>query len=101
MTMPFHVKVIWKEVFEEVIFSSNIIKTLESLRDGVKKEEKKKERKKERKKLQESLQIKGKSIFWEDKNTSTSKIPFDVISFSPPSIIPFQKLFPKSLRMFS
>jgi hypothetical protein len=50
MTMPFHVKVIWKEVFEEVIFSSNIIKTLESLRDGVKKEEKKKERKKERKK---------------------------------------------------
>jgi hypothetical protein len=38
----------------------------------------KKERKKEeeKEKFQESLQIKGKSIFWEEKNTSTSKISF-------------------------
>jgi hypothetical protein len=49
-----------------VIFSSNIIKTLESSRDGEykkEKEEKKKEKEEEKLKLQESLQIKGKSIF--------------------------------------
>jgi hypothetical protein len=39
--------------------------------------EKKKERKEEEKeKFQESLQVKGKSIFWLEKNTSTSKISF-------------------------
>jgi cell shape-determining protein MreC len=61
-------------VFEEVIFSSNIIKTPQET-------EQKKEEEKE--KLQESLQIKGKLIFWEEENTSTSKILFDVIPFSP------------------
>jgi hypothetical protein len=40
-----------KEVFEEVIFSSNIIKNPKSLRDGASKEKKRK--------LQESHQIKG------------------------------------------
>jgi hypothetical protein len=30
----------------------------------------------EKEKLQESLQIKGTAIFWEEKNTSTSKISF-------------------------
>jgi hypothetical protein len=50
-----------------VIFSSNIIKTPKSSRDGAerknyyKKKEKGKEEEKE--KLQESVQIKGKSIF--------------------------------------
>jgi hypothetical protein len=44
-----------------VIFSSNIIKTPKSSRDGAKKKRKKKKEKE--KKLQESLQIKGKSIF--------------------------------------
>jgi hypothetical protein len=52
---------IWKEVFEEVIFSSNIIKTLKSSRDGAerkkywKKKEKGKEEEKEKEKLKESL----------------------------------------------
>jgi hypothetical protein len=48
-----------------VIFSSNIIETPKSSRDGAKKKTERKE-KKERgreRKLQESLQIKGKSIF--------------------------------------
>jgi hypothetical protein len=43
-----------------VIFSSNIIKTPESSRDG---EKRKKKRDEEKEKLQESLQIKGKLIF--------------------------------------
>jgi hypothetical protein len=38
--------------------------------------EKRAEKEEEKEKLQESLQIKGKSIFWEEKNTSTSKIYF-------------------------
>jgi hypothetical protein len=42
----------------------------------LKKEKKKKEKEEEKEKLQESLQIKGKSIFLEEKNTSTLKIFF-------------------------
>jgi hypothetical protein len=52
-----------------VIFCSNIIKTPESSRDGAYI----KRRGKEKEKLQEYLQIKGKSIFREEKNTSTLK----------------------------
>jgi hypothetical protein len=40
--------------------------------------EKKKEKNEEKEKLQESIQIKGKSIFGEEKNTSTSKISFSM-----------------------
>jgi hypothetical protein len=42
-----------------MIFSSNIIKTPKSSRDGAKK----REREEEKEKLQESLQIKGKLTF--------------------------------------
>jgi hypothetical protein len=42
-----------EEVFEEVIFSSNIIKTPKSSRDGAKK----------KRKVVKSLQIKGKLTF--------------------------------------
>jgi hypothetical protein len=49
---------IWKEVFEEVIFSSNIIKTSQSSRDRAWK-------KKEKEKLQESFQIKRRSQYFE------------------------------------
>jgi hypothetical protein len=38
--------------------------------------------KRKKEKLQESLQIKGKVNIFEEKNTSTSKILFDVIPFS-------------------
>jgi hypothetical protein len=55
----------------------------------LKKEEK--ERKKE--KLQKSLQLKGKLKFWEEKDTSTSKILFDVISFSPSPSYHFKNPF--------
>jgi hypothetical protein len=53
-----------------------------------------KKREKE-KNLQESLQIKGEVNILRGENTSTSKFLFDVIPFSPPPIITFQKLFPK------
>jgi hypothetical protein len=69
----------WRSDFSPQISS----KFLESSRDGAQKRERenywKRRRKKKRgrkKKLQESLQIKGKSIFWEEKNISTSKISF-------------------------
>jgi hypothetical protein len=93
-----------------VIFSSNIIKTLKSSRDRAK-EKRERERKKvkgkneeEKEKLQESLQIKGKLIFWEEENTSTSKILFDVIPFSPtPSYHfknPFQNYWESFFKLF-
>jgi hypothetical protein len=90
MIMPFEKK------FLKKWFSSQISSKPPSPQETEQKEKKywKKEKKKKRKnkekgkeeekeKLQESLQIKGKSIFWEEKNTSTSKILFDVILFSP------------------
>jgi hypothetical protein len=58
-----------------VILSSNIIKTPCPQEIEQKKEEKEK--------LQGSLQINGKLTFWQAKDTSTSKILFDVIPFSP------------------
>jgi hypothetical protein len=64
-------------------------------RDGAKKREEEKE------KLQESLQIKGKLTFWEEKDTSNSKILFYVILFSPPQSYHLKKNFPKSLRKFA
>jgi hypothetical protein len=93
MTMPFHVKPFEKKVFEEVIFlikyhqNSQVLKrrSIQKIeRKSIKeRKRKKKEKEEEKEKLQESLQIKGKSIFWEEKNTSTSKILFDMIPFSP------------------
>jgi hypothetical protein len=71
-----------------VIFSSDIIETRKSSRDGAKKE-----RKKKKKILQKSLQIKGKLTFWEEKDASTSKILFDVIPFSLPPSYHFKNPF--------
>jgi hypothetical protein len=65
-----------------VIFSSNIIKTPKSSRDGVKKE-----------KFQKSFQIMGNLTFSEEKYTSTSKILFDVVPFSPPPSDHFKNPF--------
>jgi hypothetical protein len=52
-----------KRSFKEVTFSSNIIKTLKSSRDGAKEREIEREREGEKERLQESLQIKGKLTF--------------------------------------
>jgi hypothetical protein len=107
LTMPFNLK---RKFLKKWFFSSNVIKTPEVLkRRSIKKREerekllKKEERKneEEKEKLQESLQIKGKSIFWEEKNTSTSKYPFWCDSIFSPSVILFQKPFPKLLTKFS
>jgi hypothetical protein len=96
---PFHLKrSCWRSDFSPLISS----KPPSSQETGHRKKERKwgrksiEKRKKERK-LQESLQIKGKSIFWEEKNTSTSKILFYMIPFSTPIIL---KTFSKSLRNF-
>jgi hypothetical protein len=69
-----------------VIFSSNIVKTPESSRDGA-------HIKKGKEKLQASLQIKGEVNILREKNTSTSKIIFDVIPFSPPPSYHFKNPF--------
>jgi hypothetical protein len=87
--MSSHLK---RKFLKKWFFSSNIIKTPRSSRDRAEKKEKKRKRKKkekeeEKEKLQESLQIKGKSIFWEEKNTSIAYILF-WCDF-PPFIIPF------------
>jgi hypothetical protein len=55
--------------------------------------EKKKKEKEKREELQKSLEIKGKLTFWEEKDTSTSKILFDVISFSLPPSCHFKNSF--------
>jgi hypothetical protein len=91
MNMTVYVKPFKNKVFEEVIFllkyhqSPQVLKRRSIEKEKEKKywkKRKKKKGKEEEKKLQGSLQIKEKSIFWEEKNTSTSKIFFDVI-FSP------------------
>jgi hypothetical protein len=63
-----------------------MIKTPKSSRDGPKKEE-------EKVKIQKPLQIKGKLTFLEEKGTSTSKILFDVIPFSPSPSYHFKNPF--------
>jgi hypothetical protein len=80
-----------------VIFSSNIIKTPESSRDGA---YKKKKREGKRKASRVSSNKKGKLIFWEEKNIATSKFfLYEPIFF--PSNIPFQESFPKSFEKIS
>jgi hypothetical protein len=52
-----------------------------------------KNKKKKKKKNSKSLQIKGKLTFWLGKDTSTSKILFDEIPFSPPPSYYFKNPF--------
>jgi hypothetical protein len=63
-----------------------------------KKEEKK--RKKGKKEIQESPQIKGEVNILRGKNTSTSKILFDVILFSPPPLYHFKNPFQNHCESF-
>jgi hypothetical protein len=79
-----------------VIFSSNIIKTPKSSRDGAQKKEKKEE-----KNLQESPQIKGEVNILRGEKHFKFKDPFLCDSIFSPSIITFQNPFSKSLRKFS
>jgi hypothetical protein len=63
---------------------------------------KKKEKKKLRKRKAPIVSSnKKESQYFERKNTSTSKILFDVIPFSPPPSYHFKKPSPKSLKKFS
>jgi hypothetical protein len=70
-----------------VIFSSNIINPPPNP------EEMEHIYKKNKEKLQESLQIKGEVNSLRGENTSTSKILFDVIPFSPPPSYHFKNPF--------
>jgi hypothetical protein len=81
-----------------VIFSSNIIETPKSSRDGAeKKREKKKKKKKKKRKVSSN---KGEVNILRGEIRFNFKNPFQCdLIFS--SIIPFQKPFPKSLRKFS
>jgi hypothetical protein len=92
---------IWKE-FLKAVFSSNIIKILESSK-GRSIEEKEREstekRERKRKAPRVSSNKKGKSMFWEEKNIATSK-SFLCQPIFLSSIIPFQKPFPKSFEIF-
>jgi hypothetical protein len=65
-------------------------------------EQRKKEEKEEKgKTLQESPQIKGEFNILKGEKHFNFKDTFLCDSIFSPSIIPFQKLFPKSLRKFS
>jgi hypothetical protein len=78
-----------------VIFSSNIIKTCESLRDGAH------IKKKEKEEIHTSLQIKGEVNILKGEKHFNFKNPFCCDSIFSPSIKPFKKLFTKSFRNFS
>jgi hypothetical protein len=58
-------------------------------------------KKKKEKKLQESPQIKREVNILRGEKHFNFKNPFCCDSIFSPSIIPFQKSFPKSLRKFS
>jgi hypothetical protein len=62
---------------------------------------KKEEKEKRKKKLQKSLQIEGEVNILRGEKHFNFKDPFLCDSIFSPSIIPFQKPFPKLLRKFS
>jgi hypothetical protein len=74
-----------------VIFSSNIIKTPKSSRDGGKKRERKAPR---------VSSNKGEVNILRGERHFNFKNPFRCDRIFSPSIVPFQKLFPKSLGKF-
>jgi hypothetical protein len=80
-----------------VIFSSNIIEIPWSSSDGA---EKKRETKRKRKAPRVSSN-KGKVNILRGERQFNFKNPFRCDPIFSPSIIPFQKLFPKSLGKFS
>jgi hypothetical protein len=79
-----------------VIFLSNTIKTPSTQETEHRKKERKRGRKnieKKERKLQEFLQIKEEVHNLRGENTSTSKILFYMIPFSPPPSYHFENLF--------
>jgi hypothetical protein len=102
ITIPFHVKSIEKK-FLKKWFSPPISSKPLSPQETEQRENRRKGKKKgktRKKKFQESVQIKGKSKFWEEKNISTSKTLFDVIPFSPPPSYHFKNLFQNHWESF-
>jgi hypothetical protein len=94
LAISFHF--IWKEIFEEYFSPRLSSKSPSPQRDGALKErererniEKREEGKRKAPRI--STNKMGKSIFWEDKNISTSKY-FYMSPFSPPPSYHFQNL---------
>jgi hypothetical protein len=83
-----------------VIFSSNIIETPKSSRDGAEKRERERKRKRKRKALKVSSN-KGEVNILRGERRFNFKNLFQCDSMFSHSIIPFEKPFPKSLRKFS
>jgi hypothetical protein len=79
-----------------VIFSSNIIKTSKSSRDGAEKRERKK-----KKKAPKVFSNKGEVNILRGERYFNFKNPLRCDIIFSPSIIPFQKSFSKSSRKFS
>jgi hypothetical protein len=103
LAIPFHF--IWKEIFEECFSPHLSSKSSSPQRDGAmkKREREKKSIEKrvegKRKALRVSANKKGKSMFWEEKNISTSK-SFFVSPFSSPPSYHFKNPFQNHLRKF-
>jgi hypothetical protein len=95
--MPFHVKPFEKK-FLKKWFSPQISSKTPSPQET---EHIYKKREKEKEILQGSLQIKGEVNISRGEKYFNFKNPFWCDSIFSPSIIPFQKPFPKSLRKFS
>jgi hypothetical protein len=95
--IPFHF--IWKEIFEECFYHQNlqVLKEMEHWKKERKSIEKKEKGKWKASRV--SANKKGKSIFWEEKNISTS-ILFYVSPFSPPPSYHFQNPFQNHLIKF-
>jgi hypothetical protein len=95
MTIPFHVMLFEKRFLKKWFFLKYHQNPQVLKRRSIEKREKKEE---EKEKLQESLQIKGKSIFWEEKNTSTSKISFLMWFHFLPLYLTISKTLPKIIE---
>jgi hypothetical protein len=101
MIMPFHVKSFEKKFLRKWFFPQISSKPPSPQETEHKKERKrkKKEKEEEKEKLQESSNKWEVNILRGEKHFNF-KNPFWCDSIFSPSIIPFQKPFPKSLRKF-
>jgi hypothetical protein len=97
--MPFHVMPFEKR-FSNNWFSPQILSKPPSPQE-MEHRKKEKQEEKGKKRLQESPQIKGEVNILRGEKHFNFKDPFWCDSIFSPSIIPFQKPFPKSLRKFS
>jgi hypothetical protein len=100
MTMPFHVMPYERRLLKKWFSIQISLKAPSPQKTKYRKKRKRRKRKK-KKRLQESSQIKGEVNILRREKHFNFKDPFLCDSIFSPSIIPFQKPFPKSLKKFS